>query len=59
MFDVGSDDQCQYLDARRIFVSPLCVGVLKTKAATFNVLKEVGTSMPGMGATGQNFAEVF
>lgn len=48
-----------YLDARRIFVSSLCLDVLKTKAATFNVLKGVGMSMPGMGAKGQNFAEVF
>lgn len=48
-----------YLDARRLFVSPLCLDVLKTEAATFNVIKGVGISMPGTGTKGQNVAGVF
>lgn len=41
-----------YFDVRCIFVSLLCLDVFKIKVVMFNVFKEVGMFMFGMGVIG-------
>ena len=49
----------RYFDARRLFVSPLSLDVLKAEAWGYDALKGVANSVPGSGKKGADVAGVF